>query len=65
MLVKHKLTGRCLFQSQSNTKYGVATSAVGWYGGKCWDQEDSEVGPVRYLSCLICCIFLISDLLNY
>lgn len=65
MLVKYKLTERYLFQSQSDTKYSVATPAVGWCGGKYWDQEDSEVGPVRYLLCLIYHIFLISDLLNY
>lgn len=49
MLVKYKLTERYLFQSQSDTKYSVATSAVGFYDGKCWDQEDSEVGTVSYL----------------
>lgn len=64
MLVKYKLTERYLFYSQNDTKYCVATSAVGFCGGKCWDQEDSEVGPVSYLPCLICHIFLISDLHN-
>lgn len=46
MLVKYKLTERYLFQS--DTKCSVATSAVGFYGGKCWDPEDSEVGPVMF-----------------
>lgn len=45
MLVKYKLTERYLFQS--DTKCSVATSA-GFYGGRCWDQEDSEVGSVMF-----------------
>lgn len=46
MLVKYKLAKRYLFQS--DTKHSVATSAVGFYGGKCCNQEDSEVGPVMF-----------------
>lgn len=46
MLVKYKLTERYLFQS--DTKCSVAISAVGFYGGKCWDQEDTEVGLVMF-----------------